>query len=512
MQILNKLVRVRIAPSPTGPLHIGTARTALFNWLFARKYGGRFVLRIEDTDLERSDPKYERDITENLRWLDITWDEGIEAGGEYAPYRQSERRETYQAYIQKLLKEKKAFYCFHSQEELEREKREQFQQKEAPRHVCVHYQQPLDKNPGEGIIRFRPQEKIVKFNDLIRGEIEFDTRLFGDVSIARNVLTPLYNLAVVIDDFEMRISHVIRGEDHISNTPKQILIQELLGFPRPEYAHLPLILGQDRSKLSKRHGALSVSWYRKEGYLPEAMLNFMALLGWNPGDERELFGKEELIKEFSLERVQKGGAVFNTEKLDWINGSYIREMGIDDLTEKCIPFLIERKLILPLWEEIQLIGPEGVTAAKPIAERYKCLKSKKIFEKSEIKQITVLEQERMKKLSEIGELADFFFKDVLEYDKGLLRWKDMSDEEISEILGNLENILSKIDTKDFTKENLQKVLKAEAKRAGDIGKVFWPFRVASTGKKASPDPIDIAEVLGREKVLKRIKEAKRMIA
>ncbi len=465
----NKTIRVRIAPSPTGPLHIGTARTALFNWLYARKHGGSFVLRIEDTDLERSDPKYEKDIIENLKWLGIDWDEGIEQKG----YRQSERIDTYTTYIKMLLKKKKAFYCFHSQDELEQEKQEQFKKKLAPRHLCDHSENP-PKSPAEkGIIRFRPPEKKIQFKDLIRGDIEFDTALLGDMSIARNESTPLYNLAVAIDDFEMNISHVIRGEDHISNTPKQILIQEELGFPRPEYAHLPLILGEDRSKLSKRHGTLSISWYQDQGYLPEAMINFMALLGWNPGDERELFTRDELINEFSLERVQKGGAIFNLDKLDWINGNYIRNMDLEKLTERCMPFLKDENL-----------------------------------DKEYVKKVVALEQERMKKLSEIGELADFFFTDVLEYDKELLRWKDMKDEELSEILNKLENVLSGIDEKDFTKENLQKILMAEAEKLGDKGRLFWPLRVALSGKKASPDPIDIAVVLGRKRVLKRIKEAR----
>lgn len=508
MSTTKKQIRVRIAPSPTGPLHIGTARTALFNWLFARKHNGKFILRIEDTDLERSDKKYEKDITESLKWLGVDWDEGIGVGGGYAPYRQSERTGTYTRYIEKLLEEKKAFYCFHTSQELEKEKQEQFKKKEAPRHVCDHFEKPPRKNKEQGIIRFRSPEKKVRFKDLIREDIEFDSTFLGDVSLAKSVSTPLYNFAVVIDDFEMDITHVIRGEDHISNTPKQILIQEALGFKGPEYAHLPLILGPDRSKLSKRHGALSVSWYRDKGYLPEAMINFMALLGWNPGDEREVFSLDELIKEFSLERIHKGGAVFNTEKLDWINGHYIRSMNLDELTEKCIPFLKKQ-----------------TTDNRQLTTEY-------------IKNVVALEQERMKKFSEIGELTDFFFKDKLEYDRGLLGWpparleqkeeetvvggtktnsltkmnrpggKNMNDEEISEILGNLENILSKIDAKDFTKENLQKILMIEAKRVGDTGKVFWPFRVALTGKKASPDPVDVAVVLRKEKVLKRIKDAR----
>ncbi len=478
----SQLVRVRIAPSPTGPLHVGTARTALFNWLFAKKENGVFILRIEDTDLERSNSKYEKDIIENLTWLGIMWDEGVGVGGEHPPYRQSERLKTYSSYIKKLLGREEIFYCYHSEIELEKEKYEQFKRKEAPRHICDYFKTRRKINREEGIIRIRPQKKRVEFTDLIRGKIEFDTTLFGDISIARNISTPLYNLAVTIDDFEMKITHVIRGEDHISNTPKQILIQEALGFPRPAYAHLPLILGSDRSKLSKRHGVLSVSWYREQGYLPEAMVNFMALLGWNPGNEREIFTREELIREFSLGRVQKSGAVFSTEKLDWVNGNYIRKMDLDELTKKCMPFL----------------GKQTRDTRRETPEY--------------IKNVVGLEQERMKKLSEIGDLADFFFKDVLEYDKELLRWKGMSKKEVLQILNKLEILLSEINTGEWVKKTLRDILTKEGKRAGDNGRVFWPFRVALSGKKASPDPVDIAVLLGKEKVLERIGDAKKLFS
>jgi len=468
---LRKTVRVRIAPSPTGKLHLGTARAALFNYLFAKHEGGKFILRIEDTDLERSDPKFEKDIVENLRWLGIEWDEF---------YRQSERIPIYSQYIEKLLKEGKAYYCFCSEEELELKRQEQMSRGEPPKYngKCrLLSAEEVKKKLAAGepsIIRFKTSPGKIKFKDLIRGEIEFDANLIGDFSIAKDVATPLYNFAVVIDDFEMKISHVIRGEDHISNTPKQILLQQALEFPQPKYAHLPLILGPDRSKLSKRHGAMAVSDYKKEGYLPEALINFMAFLGWNPDTEKEIFSLEELIKEFSLEKVQKAGAVFNIRRLDYLNGLYIRKLAIKKLAELCQPYL-------------PAVDPEY------------------------LKKIVAIYQERLKKLSEIRELADFFFRDRLEYKKELLRWKDMTDKEILESLGKTEKILCDFSDEEWTKENLEKNLMPAAEAMGDRGKLLWPLRVALTGKEASPGPFEIAEILGKEKTLQRIQNAKEKI-
>lgn len=352
-------IRTRFAPAPTGPLHIGGARTALFNYLFAKKNEGVFILRIEDTDPERSKPEYEKDIIDSLKWLGIEWDEGPDIGGNYGPYRQSERLNIYKKYLEKLLAEDKAYYCFCSEEELEAQRQYQLSIGEAPRYSgkCANLsKEEVEKYLEEGrpsIIRFKVQPKKIEFEDLIRGKIEFDTSLMGDIAIAKNLTTPLYNLAVVIDDFEMKISHVIRGEDHISNTPKQILIQEALGFPRPEYSHLPLILGPDRTKLSKRHGAVAISEYKKDGYLPETLINFMAFLGWNPGTEREIYSMPSLIKEFSLERIQKGGAIFNIKRLDFLNSFYIRQRSLEKLTELCLPYLIEAGLIEKIEKDDQ---------------------------------------------------------------------------------------------------------------------------------------------------------------
>lgn len=503
-------VRVRIAPSPTGFLHVGLARAALFNYLFAKQKGGSFVLRIEDTDLERSKPEFEKDILESLKWLGLEWDEGPEIDGQYGPYRQSERLETYKKYLEKLLAEDNAYYCFCSEEDLETQRQYQMSQGLAPCYSgkCANLNKETAKKwLAEGkpsVIRFRTEPKKIWFEDLIRGRLEFDTALLGDMVIAKNLTSPLYNFAVVVDDYEMKISHVIRGEDHISNTPKQILFQEALVFPRPQYAHLPLILGSDRTKLSKRHGAVSVSTYRKEGYLPEALINFMAFLGWNPGDEREVYSLASLAKEFSLEKVQRAGAVFNLKRLEFLNGFYIRQKSMEKLTELCLPYLIEAGLLTPVFKEFQQLPPY---TAKEIVLKYKVSETGEEINSEALGKIILLYQERLKKLSEIVELTDFLFKEKLTYDKNLLKWKEMPDKEVKDSLNNLEKILSKIKPEDWKKETLENVLMTEAEKTGDRGKILWPLRVALTGKQASAGPFEVAEILGREKTLKRIKEA-----
>ena len=328
---MEKNIRTRYAPSPTGLLHIGNARSALFSYIFAKKNDGSFVLRIEDTDKERSKKEYENIILEDLKWLGINWDEG--------PYRQSEREDLYKKYIERLLTENKAYYCYCSPDELEAQRQDQMSRGIAPKYNRTCSNKPLDKSKPY-VIRLRVMDnKKIKFNDIIRGNIEVNSDTIGDIVIAKNETTPLYNLAVVIDDYEMSITHVIRGEDHIPNTPKQILIAEALGIEHPKYAHLPLVLGTDKSKLSKRHGAVSVTEYKNMGYLPEAMVNFMAYLGWNPGTEREIYEMEDLIKDFSIEKIQKSGAVFNIQKLDHINAYYIRKKDIAELTKLCLPYL-----------------------------------------------------------------------------------------------------------------------------------------------------------------------------
>ncbi len=498
-------IRTRFAPSPTGFLHIGSARTALFNYLFAKKNQGSFILRIEDTDVERSDPKFEKDIIENLKWLGIDWDEG--------PYKQSERGDIYAKYLEKLLKEEKAYYCFCSEEELEAKRQEQMSRGLPPRYngKCSKLSsEEVKKKLAEGqqsVIRFKIPVKKVSFNDLIRGKVEFDAGLIGDMPIAKDLATPLYNFAVVVDDFEMKISHVIRGEDLLPNTPKQILLQEALGFPQPEFGHLPLILGPDKSKLSKRHRAVSMEEYKKEGYLPETLINFLAFLGWNPGTEREIFSIASLIKEFSITRVQKGGAIFNIKRLDFLNGFYIRQKSPEKLTELCIPYLIQEGLIEPVFKSEQYPPAYGGIS---INQAYK-IETKEEINFDYLKKTVAIYQERLKKLSEITGLTDFFFKDKLEYDKKLLKWKDMSDEEIKDILDKLVNILSEIKERDWDKKTLENVLMLEAEKVGDRGKVLWPLRVVLTGKETSAGPFEIAEILGKEKTLKRLQKARGLV-
>lgn len=495
-----KAPRVRIAPSPTGPFHIGTARTALFNLLFARKNGGSFVLRIEDTDVERSEKKWEKDIIDSLKWLGIEYDEGPDVDGKEGPYRQSERTDIYKKYLEKLLKDEKAYQCFCSQDELEEEKQYLMSIGQSAKYSgkCSRLsEKEIKKNLTDKklfVIRFKISPKKVKFKDLIRGEVEFDGSLIGDIVIAKDINTPLYNFAAVVDDYEMKITHVIRGEDHLSNTPKQILIQKALGFKSPEYAHLPLILGPDRSKLSKRHGDTSVSEYKERGYLPESLVNFMALLGWNPGTDREIFSLNSLIKEFSLEKVQKGGAVFNIKRLYYLNGFYIRQRSIEKLTDLCIPYLEKAKLI-----------------KKENNEHFKIVETGESITKEQLGDIILLYQERLKEISEITQLIDFFFKDKLKYKKELLGWKEMSNEEIIKSLDNLGKVLSDIKEDDFNKGNLENILMTVASATGDRGRVLWPMRVALSGKEASAGPFEIAEVLGKEKVLKRIKEARELV-
>lgn len=455
---MGKEVKTRFAPSPTGNLHIGSARTALFNYLFAKQNKGKMVLRIEDTDIERSKKEFEEDIIENLELLGLKWDEF---------YRQTERLDIYKKYLQKLLDEDKAYYCFCSKEELEEMRNEQASRGEAPKYngKCANIsKKEAEERVAKGeehVIRFKMLSQKVKFTDLIRGEVEFDSGLIGDIVIAKDTNTPLYNFAVIIDDFEMGITHIIRGEDLLPNTPKQILMQQALGFNKVEYAHLPLILGSDRSKMSKRDGATSIKKYLNQGYLPEVLINFLAFLGWNPGTEKEIFSLEELIQEFSIDKIQKSGAVFNVQRLDYLNGVYIRKMPVEKLTELCKQFVPE------------------------------------INEK-----IVSLYQERLKKISEIGELTDFLFKDI-SVDKSLLKWKDMSEKDVVESLNKSIKILSGI--KEWNKTDLEKVLLEGA--GANRGELLWPLRVALSGKKASPPPFEIADILGKEKTLKRLNDA-----
>lgn len=438
-------VRVRFAPSPTGTMHVGTARTALFNFLFAKKHGGEMVLRIEDTDKERSKEEYENDILEGLKWLSIPYDER---------YRQSERTDIYKKYLERLISTGSAYVS--KEESSEEGKR------------------------GE-VIRFKNPGKTVMFHDLIRGDISFDTTELGDFVIAKDLETPLYNFAVVVDDFDMGITHIIRGEDGISNTPRQILIQEALGAPRPQYAHIPFILAPDRSKLSKRHGAVSVTEYRNLGFLPEALVNFLALIGWNPGDERELFSMEELIREFSLEKVQKGGAIFNIEKLRWMNKEYLKKMPAAEFKKRAAECVPESIRTLPDFNEkkfdavLSIIG-ERMSTFKDIAA-----------------------------MADAGEL-DYFFT-TPEYPKEKLLWKDESDYGKTKTrLTQVIDILETIEGTSFNAEKIKGALWDYATKEGR-GFVLWPMRMALSGKDKSPDPFVLAEILGRDETKQRLLRA-----
>ena len=450
-------IRVRIAPSPTGNLHIGTARTALFNFLFAKHMGGTFLLRIEDTDLERSTKEFEEDIIKGLSWLGIVWNEG--------PYRQSERLDIYEGYLTTLLKEGKAYYCACTKEELEAEKKAMTVRGEAPRYSgkCRTQQIPAEKGQ---VIRFNVSGEKISFQDLIRGEISFDTSLMGDIAIAKNLRTPLYNFAVVIDDFEMRISHVIRGEDHIANTPKQLLLQRALGMPAPQYAHLPLILDPDRSKMSKRYSATSIQEYKKLGYLPEALFNFIALLGWHPQHDEEILTKEALIEKFDIARIQKAGAIFDVIKLKWLNGHYIKKTSVNDLMRMCKEIGIE----LP---------------ATALTE--------KIIEAT---------KDRLERLSDIPVVSDFFIA-LPTYDAALLIWKQSDAGATLRNLRETHALLERLPAETFSKITTEAALMPFAITAGK-GNVLWPLRVALSGKDKSPGPFEILDVLGREESLKRI--------
>ncbi|MEW6535736.1 MAG: glutamate--tRNA ligase [Candidatus Auribacterota bacterium] len=431
----NDPVRVRFAPSPTGYLHIGGARTALFNWLFAHANNGKMILRIEDTDRERSTLEDVDRIIESLKWLGLNWDEG--------PFFQSERKEIYREYAQKLIDQGLAYYS--------------------------------DEQRGEhqAIIFSIPNEKVV-IDDIIHGPMEFDNSLIKDLVIFKSDGFPTYNFACVVDDALMGITHIIRGDDHISNTPKQIPLYKALGFPVPKFAHVPLILGKDKSRLSKRHGATSVQSYQEEGFLPDALVNFLALLGWSPGDNRELMNRKELISLFSLERISSKNSVFDDEKLRWMNSVYIRESSYNDYKSLVMPFL--------------------KSAVGDDCEKH-----------PELDYILSLLQERLKVLNEIGEQSSFFFTDDFEYDEKSVA-KRLLKPEVPEILSNLIHKLAVLEEfTDKTTENAARELVEEMGISG--GAVIHPVRVALTGVMTGPGLFEIMQALGKEKCLIRIQNA-----
>ncbi|MBL7196903.1 MAG: glutamate--tRNA ligase [Candidatus Omnitrophica bacterium] len=430
------MVRVRFAPSPTGFLHIGGARTALFNWLFARHQQGSFILRIEDTDKVRSKEVYLERILEDLKWLGLNWDEG--------PYFQSKRNNLYQEYAQKVLKEGHAY------------------------------------NEGEAVILKVP-DKPFEFTDIIRGPIKFDAGAFKDQVLIKSDGTPTYSFACVVDDHTMGVTHVIRGEDHISNTPKQMAIYEALGFGLPKFAHIPLIVAADRSRLSKRKGAMPVSYYREQGYLPQALFNFLALLGWSVGAKREIAPQQEMIKEFRLERVLKTAAAFNVEKLDWMNGQYIQSLDVGNLSELIIPFLSPKQ--------------------KKYIQNY--------YNKEKLAEITELFKTRMKRLSDFSLLADFFLQDEIKFSAEIEKFL-LEKRGAKEIFNKLVKVLKSLEP--FDAQTIEGVCRNLVTQEGIRGgELIHPVRAALTGKRVGPGLFELMAVLGRERTLERLSCAMRLM-
>jgi len=477
---VNDEVRVRIAPSPTGFFHIGTARTALFNYLYAKKYDGKFILRIEDTDKARSKEEFEIDIENGLSWLGLGWDEGPETPDLFGPYRQSERSGIYKKFIDQLLVDKKAYYCYCTEEELERERKEQEKNHQAPkysgkcRNLSSEKIETYKKEGRKPALRFIVEPQKIKFKDLVHGEMEFDSSLFSDFIIVKSDGTPVFMFAGVIDDSEMKISHVIRGDDHLSNTPKQLLLASAMNLPLPEYGHMPTILNPDRTKMSKRKDPVSITHdFKEKGYLPEAMINFMAFLSWTPKENKEIFSLDELIGEFDLADVNKSPAIFDEKKLDYLNGYYIRKMQLGELAKRCLPYMEKEGLVKK--------EKEGVLNALGLV------------------------QERMKKLSEAPELTEFMFRKP-KYEASLLIGKK-SDKETT-IKGLTEALKILEEEKDFTRDSIEQLLRALASKIEiEAGKILWSIRVALSGKPASPGVFELVEYFGKTETLARIKTA-----
>src|SRR6056297_662790 len=484
---INNNIRVRFAPSPTGYLHVGGLRTYLYNCLFAKKHNGKLILRIEDTDRERLVEVAVEDFIDILKKIDLPWDEG--------PFFQSDNIEKYKNKTQELVDQDKAYYCFCSQNRLKKVRQEQKENGMPPKYDghCRNLdkkeiKEKLEK--GESyVIRLKvPQnnEKII-FNDVIRGKIKYNLSEIDDQVLLKSDGWPTYHLANVIDDHDMKISHVIRGEEWLPSTPKHILLYKYFGWTPPQFVHVPLLLNKDQSKLSKRQGDVAVGDYLKKGYLKKALINFLVLLGWHPGTGQEIFTLDELIKSFSLKRIQKSGAVFDNEKLDWINGKYIREMDNKKLVEKCLPFLKDAEIV------------------KEIADNEFEAKNKKRFSKEWLEKIIAVQKERMKTLKDIVELSQIFLTKV-DYDSDILIWKKSDKKQTINNLNVIYNSLNKLNENDFNQESIQQSLEKLSNEYG-TGEIFWPARVALAGQKNSPQPKEIAEILGKDLSLERIKKA-----
>lgn len=477
-------IRVRIAPSPSGNLHIGTARTALFNYLFAKKNKGKFVLRIEDTDLERSNAEYTQNIYDSLKALGLNWDEGPDVGGEYGPYQQSERFDIYPKYVQKLIDAGFAYECFCTQEELEAEKEDAIKNKKAYiysekcRNLTKEQREEFIKQGRKPVVRFAvPKNREIVFHDLVKGELKFDSNLIGDFVIQKSNNTPTYNFAVVIDDMEMKISHIIRGEDHISNTAKQILIYEALGAEVPKFGHLGMILATDRSKLSKRHGATAVSDFVKQGYLSEALVNFVALLGWTPSDGEEIKSLNEIAEDFDITKISSSNSVFEYDKLNWMNGQYIKKMDIKKLTEKIKPYLEQNydlsELTQAQLEHMVEVTREPLTVLADIVKDIPFFFGKDVDFEDKVKEEvlnTEVSQKVLKKVVEDAQTWDF---------------------------NNLEDLHEKLgDIRAFFKE--QGIKPKET---------MWAIRAAITGRTHGADISAVMNIIGKDKFIYRVKNA-----
>lgn len=481
---MSQEVRVRFAPSPTGPFHIGGARSALFNYLVAKHNHGKFVVRIEDTDRKRSTSESEENIKEALKWLGINWDEGIDVGGPNGPYRQTERLDIYKKYTEKLLAEGKAYYCFCTPEELEAEKKAQMEKGETPVYSgkCADLpKETVEQYLKEGrphVIRIKtPKNETIELDDLVRGHVSFDSNNVGDFVIVKSDGIPVYNYCVVLDDALMHITHVIRAEEHLSNTPRQLVIYKALGFEAPKFAHVSLILGADKKKMSKRHGATSVQQYRDMGYLPDALVNFLALLGWTPDSDQEIFSRDELIEQFTLDRVAKNPAVFDIEKLNWINFHYMKQLDEDALYAVCLPHLQKA----------------GYASENPDEKEVAWLKA-----------VCSAMREHVQYGAQIVDAAKVFFTD--DYAPENEETAAVLEEETApSVLKMFRDELAALD--DVTPDTVQPLFKKIQKGLKVKGKfVYMPIRVAVTGVMHGPDLNVIVALMGRDKVLARLDE------
>lgn len=480
---MEKEVRVRYAPSPTGDLHIGNARTALFNYLFAKHYNGKFIIRIEDTDTKRNVEGGEESQLKFLKWLGIEWDEGSDIGGDYGPYRQTERLDIYKKYVDELLERDLAYECYMTEEELEKEREEQRAKGQIPKYSGAHSnlteeeKEAFRREGRKPSIRLRvPKNKTYTFHDIVRGNISIESSDYGDWVIVKKDGIPTYNFAVAIDDHLMGITHVLRGEEHISNTPRQMMIYEAFGWEPPKFGHMTLILNENRKKLSKRdqHIIQFIEQYKNLGYLPEAMFNFITLLGWSPGGEEEIFTKEELIEIFDPSRLSTSAAIFDVKKLQWMNSEYIKKADVDTVIDLALPHLIEAGKIPKDADEDTLAWA---------------------------KELIALYQEQLHYGAEIVNLTELFFKDEITYDEEAQ--KILNEEQVVEVLQVLADKLIHLD--DFVEENIKEQIKATQKETKQRGKkLFMPIRVATTGQTHGPELPKTLELLGKDIVIKRL--------